>query len=254
MRDKFHRYHQIWVESVFYCKNNNLEFHILPQLSDEFWSLECAIRQYLLKNPGTLIYSPDELESIFLPNLITQIWEEISNIQEENGDEYCDLLGHILSTNIIEDSIERAQKYPPQFILVNPEILDFNRYFEQAFKAYIYGLNGASCIIACSFLEMALKEKMNEFELVPADLRWEVNDKGERKPIGVCFNFSNIINKAYEEKIIDKNDRNTLHRIRKLRNDVIHENKEITSEKSLETIMQMKTVFEHLFKDEKSSA
>ena len=217
------------------------------EIFGEFWRTDRRkLIDDFLSNPGTLIFVPYAAQFV-----LDTIWNDF--VERENIMEDPDFPDDTMNCMIFE-YVYKAIELKPQFISVDPKILDFEKYYNQAVSAYCHELNGASLIICCSFLEMALKEKMNELELDPIDLRYEVNDKGVKTPIGVCFNFSNIINKAYEENIIDKNDRNTLHRIRKLRNDVIHEDKEITSEKSLETIMQMKTVFEHLFKDEKSSA
>jgi len=254
---------QIFVETIKYCKSNNIELQIPPHLSDEYYQIENELRKDFILSPGMLIYIPevirngsdnihDTIGSLFQ---IVDVWAGIKEIGFDLDFEECEeLYNEILNDgkiDVIGEMIERAKKIPPQFIEANPEILDFNKYFDQAVKAYVYDLNEAVIIIVCSFLETALKEKLENLKLDPAiDLRWEIDDKGNRKLIGVCTKFIDLIDRGYAEKIINKEDKDSLHEIRKIRNDVIHEGKTISAEQTLDFIKKMISIFENLFRED----
>lgn len=243
MHDKLKRLKEIDLESEEYCLENNLDFEILPQYQLEYSNLWSSIRIQLLQSPGLLIYQIDTVEK----QILLDIWIDIVDSTLQDEDAF--LIQDALNSDVLESAIERAKKMTPQFMKIDPKTLDFGEYFQQAVKAYLYGLHNASLIIICSFLESALKEKLNEFNLDVVDLKFEIDDKGNRNPIGVCINFIDIINKCYNKHIITARDKNSLHRIRKLRNNVIHEGKSISYEETLTCIKMMKEIFENLFKE-----
>jgi hypothetical protein len=134
---------------------------------------------------------------------------------------------------IVDQTRSVAGSFPPQLILANPKTLDFNRYYDQAVRAYIHGLYGASLIIFWTFFEIALNN------ILFAHDRY-------RK----LKNFEKTIDEAYAKEFISQDDKENLQKIRKLRNDFAHELKEIIPESALDCVIQMKNIFENLFKDE----
>lgn len=240
---------EIYKESYIFCKENSIEFHILPHLFVEYQQLRRQLRQLLISNPGTLVYIGNDDTAIgAMP--FYEIWRDILSIEEEDVEDYDELIEDTHSVGVIEDAIERSKIISPQFIFVNPNILNFNRYYEQAVRAYIYDLNNASLIIICSFLETALKEKLSEYKLDAVDLKYEIDDKGNRYPVGVCSKFTDQIDKCYAEDMITREDKDKLHKIRKLRNDAVHEGKAVPAEQILESINDMKSIFENLFRED----
>ncbi|MCF7802696.1 MAG: DUF4145 domain-containing protein [Candidatus Marinimicrobia bacterium] len=96
--------------------------------------------------------------------------------------------------------------------------------------------------MCASILESTLKDRLTSED---EDLLFkESNGHKTRKE----KNFIDLINTANHINLIDKATSNTLHKIRKSRNRVVHELESIGEDEAYNIIMQTKDVIEGLYK------
>ncbi|MDZ7370261.1 MAG: DUF4145 domain-containing protein [candidate division KSB1 bacterium] len=209
--------------------------------SDEFESLWGSIVEDLMWAPGTLIYIEDENERKVTQSIINWIWDTTDSeeiFDEITGGGYSGLL-----VNIIGDYIDRAKKLRPTIISINPANIEFKSYFEEAMKAWLYGLNNSSLILCCSIIEDLLKTQLYNIDLnLALDLEYE----GEKLKGIKNKKLERLIDEAYNHEIIDKREKESAHGIRILRNNALHNLEKIGEEQTLKAILGTKELVEKI--------
>ncbi len=214
---------------------------IPEDLKEKFNSLYKSIFDELLWYPGTLIYmeNPNELRAA--QATMDLIWETV-----DADDIFDEMLsggyGGLLA-NVMGDYADRIKMLKPTFISVNPQNYEFHIYYEEAMKAWLFGLSNSSLIICCSILETMLRQELYRISI---DLVYQLN-RSDRKIEGVeSLPLDILIENATKEKLISYEERKTAHRIRKLRNDAIHSLRQVTHEETYEAIINTKNLIEKL--------
>lgn len=216
-------------------------FNMNSDQEKEFNSLWESVVEELVWSPGTLIYISDKTERKAAQTIIHMIWETMESneiFDEITSGGYSGLL-----VNIIGDYIDRAKMLRPTLISINPQNTEFSRYFEEAMKAWLYGLYSSSLILCCSIIEDILKTELSN---ITPNLALDFNRENQRL-IGVKNKkLIILINSAYEHQIIDKTEKSIAHEIRILRNDAIHSLEKITEKQTFKAILDTKELVEKI--------
>ncbi len=217
-------------------------FQLSDEKKDETNSLMTEIIDYLIWFPGRLFFDENKSRQKRNKVVIDFLW-----ITLEPNDIFDELLsgGYTgLLSNMLDDFSKRVKMLKPTFISVNPESNEFSNYFDEAMKAWLYGLPNASLIICFSLLENLLKDKLCQKDCTYVyELKDPSNPKGVKQ-----VSYDRIIMSSLNEGIINKNEKNILFQIRKLRNNSIHELNSVTDSEVYDAIIQTKDIVERLLK------
>lgn len=191
------------------------------ELGSQFSSLYESILNDLLWSPGILIYLKDPSELKAAQATIDLIWKMKDSEQilaEITGGGYSGLL-----VSIIGDYADRFKMLKPTFVSIRPDNTDFNVYFNEAMKAWLFGLDNASLILCFSILEAIFKQKLPKKKAKSHTLETLI-DNAKLNP---------------EEKEI-------AHSIRKLRNDAVHGVRQASYKETYEALLNTKKLVEKL--------
>jgi Domain of unknown function (DUF4145) len=230
---------QIFIAGYDFKKKN---FSFDERQKTEFFSLWKSILEELVRSPGTLIILEDKTERKFAQEIIDRLWslEDRDVIFDEitSGGYSCFLV------NTIGDYIDRAKILKPTFISINTQDFEFNVYFEEAMKAWLFGLNSAALIL-CG----AIIEKMIKTELLNLDpkILYNIESKKNISKGETNKNLCNLINLAFFHKIIDSQGKETAHRIRKFRNNAVHKLEIVSEEQTYRAILDTKQLIEKVW-------
>ncbi len=205
---------------------------------EELWE---DIVEYLIWFPGTLIFIADESERRFAQSLINFIWGRQSidvTVDKILSGGYSGLL-----VNIIGDYVERAKMLKPVFISINPKNLEIYKYYDEAMKAWLYGLNSSALILCCSIIEDTFKAQLYAID---PDLALDLERQGSKVTGVKNKKIEKLIEAAYKYHIIDKKGRAAAHGIRILRNNAIHSLEEINQPKTYQAILDTKELIEKI--------
>lgn len=209
--------------------------------TNEFGSLYESIVEDLMWSPGTLIYIADESERRAAQTLIDMIWktQDTDEIFEEmTSGGYAGLL-----VNIVGDYIERAKMLRPTLISIDPHDIEFTRYFEEAMKAWLYGLNTSSLILCCSVVEEMIRTQLYSID---PNLALDLEKRG-RNVTGVRNKkLKTLIDTAYSHNIIDNGEKAIAHSIRKLRNSAVHNLRKVSDKETYQAILDTKKLVEKI--------
>lgn len=195
----------------------------------------------LLYSPGTLLYFKNPSEQKIAQTVINILYTNLDTdeiFDEITGGGYGGLL-----VNMVSDYIDRAKLLKPTFISINPQRTEFKYYFEEAMKAWLYGVDSASLILCASIIEDILK---SELEKIDIDLAYNLK-KRDNQIVGVrSVGLSKLIKNALDKKVFSFEDYKKAEQVIKLRNDVVHELKSSTYKESYNAIINTKTLVENL--------
>lgn len=216
-------------------------FNMDENQTNEFNSLWESVVEDLMWSPGTLIYIADETERKAAQVLIDLIWKTQDTdemFDEMTSGGYAGLL-----VNIIGDYIDRAKMLKPTLISINPQNIEFTRYFEEAMKAWLHGLNSSSLILCGSIIEDMIKTQLYNIDPnLALDLEREgQNVKGVRNK-----KLEILINTAFSHHIIDKKGKAIAHRIRVLRNNAVHKLENVSEKQTYQAILDTKELVEKI--------
>jgi hypothetical protein len=214
----------------------NKSFNLNEDQKIEFNSLWKSIVEDLMWSPGTLIHIEDETERKAAQIIIDLIWKtkDVDEIFDEmTSGGYSGLL-----VNIIGDYIDRAKMLKPTLISINTQEIEFNRYFEEAMKAWLHGLNSSSLILCGSIIEDIIKTQLYNID---PNLALDVERKGKRNK-----KLFKLIDTAFSHHIIDNEGKETAHRIRILRNDAVHKLKTVSEKQTYRAILDTKELIEKI--------
>ena len=195
------------------------------ELKSKFSSLHESILNDLVWSPGTPIYLNDPSELKAFQTAIDVIWENVDSkllFEEMTSGGYSGLL-----VSIIGDYTDRVKMLKPTFVSINPKDTDFYIYFNEAMKAWLFGLNNASLILCCSILETTLKQNLNKSRVENHRLE-------------------TLIDKAAKAKLLNNEEKAIAHDIRKLRNNAIHGLCQVSYNNTFGAIMNTKKLVERL--------
>lgn len=212
--------------------------------SNEFNDLCKNLIEYLIKNPGGLIFVKEK-EKIKAYKFVVEKLLEIYSTDELFEEIIMGGFGGLMFDEL-DSYIYRAKKLIPTFISINPEQKEFYTYYNEAMRCWLYGLTNSSIIIIASLLENLLNEKINELsqEEIQKILRII---KVDNKYQGIEISFENLINIAETKGILSKKSKITAHRLRKIRNKVVHSGYNIDSDQALKLIKKIKEIIEEMF-------
>jgi hypothetical protein len=211
--------------------------------SGEFNNISKNLIEFLIINPGGLIFLEDTkkikacklaVEKLFELYTSDELYEEIL----EGG------FGGLLF-NELDSYAYRIKNLNPIFFSIKPKNKEFNIYYNEAMRCWLYGLSNSSIIIMASLLENILKEKLKKFsqkELL--EILKNIKHIGKNKK---QISFKDIIDIAKSKEIISKKSRVSADNLRERRNKIVHKGLDIDSDEALKLLNDTKNIFEKLF-------
>lgn len=209
--------------------------------SDRLNQLVYEIMDFMIDNPGTLVYVEDKSKRKFYETVINFTWGIVDSGQ---------IIDRLFSTQnkldeLIGDYSDRAQKIKPIIIHVNPDCTEYTVYLEEAMSAWMYGLNNAAIILCFSVLENILRDKLCKINIDYAiELSDELNPKG-----ATPVSFGKIVKSAHKEKLITYNHKEALFNIKKKRNNSVHKLFSVKNDEAYDIIIKTKDIVEHLLRN-----
>lgn len=217
-------------------------FNVSPDKKEETEKLIEDIVDYLVWFPGALFFDENHDRHKRNEAVIELLWKIVDS--DEIFDELLSGGYSGLLANMLGDFSERVKMLKPTFISINPETIEFSNYFEEAMKAWLYGLSNAALIICFALIEDLLKDRLCQ---VDVDYVYELKDPNNPKGVKQV-SYDRLIMSALKEGIIDRSEKNTLFRIKKLRNDSIHRLETVTDSQVYEAIIETKQIVEKLLR------
>lgn len=215
-------------------------FSLYPDKKAETEELMTEITDFMVENPGKLFFHEDSERLKKYEIVVDVLWETF------NSDQIFDKLHDSGYSSLLSDMMlsfsSRVKMLKPTFISVKPDSTEFSMYFEEAMKAWLYGVPNASLFICFSVIEEVLKDRLCQINV---DYVYELKDS--YNPKGVWrVSFNRIIMAAKSEGLINFQEKNILFDIKKKRNDSIHNLAPVSDEEVYEAIMQTKKIVEKL--------
>ncbi len=208
--------------------------------SEQFNELFESILEYLVWEPGTLLYFEDP-DDIPRAKFVTElIWKNADNeriFEEMTEGGYSGLL-----VNMVGDYLDRAKMLKPTFTSIYPEHSEFHVYYREAMRCWLFGMSNAAVILSNSLIELILYDRLSEIsqELV-------VNlDYRNGNPCVSKHKLKELIDNAKNEDLISYEETQAAHEIRKLRNRAVHEQRVISDKESFKVIEDTKIIAEKL--------
>lgn len=215
-----------------------------PDESEKFNNICKDLFEGLISNPGGLIFI-EETERIDAYKFSIERLFELHSYEEI----YDDLVQggyNGLMFEEMDNYAYRAQQLRPTLISVKPENKEFYTYYDEAMKCWLYGLNNSSIIIIATLLESTLKNKLknigqNELQVMRKQIRSEKKQKRNQ------IDFEDFIDIAKVQGFLSNISKISSHRLRKKRNNIVHNRLEISSDEALELINSTKNIFEDVY-------
>ena len=147
----------ITIHNHIYKKNDQGKVEIHEEVEKEFGKLWKSIKKDLLWSPGQLIYIKNESKRDAVRRVIDAIWSDVidSELLEEITGEYSDIL-----VSIMGDYLDNAKLLTPTFISIDPNRPEFRIYYDEAMRAWLFGLYNSALIICCSLIEDVLQTEL----------------------------------------------------------------------------------------------
>ncbi len=205
--------------------------------SEQFNELFESILTDLVWEPGTLLYFEDP-DDIAKAKFVTElIWKNADNeriLEEMIEGGYSGLL-----VNMGGDYIDRAKMLKPAFTSIYPEHSEFHVYYREAMRCWLFGMSNAAVILSNSLIELILYDRLSEISqelVVHSDYRRGASQHKLEK----------LIDNAKNENLISYEETQAAHKIRKLRNGAVHEQRVIPDKESFKVIEDTKIIAEKL--------
>ena len=222
--------------------DSSQKFSFSDEDIDKFNKIYEEILSNLLNKPGMLLFFEDPNDQKIAKIVIDIIYENIDSdeiFDEMTGGGFSGLL-----VNILSDYIDRAKLLKPTFISLNPENEEFKRYFEEAMHAWLSGADRAALILCASIIEDILKNKLDKIDI---DLAYDlIIQDGQIKGIK-SIGLKKLIQNALNENIFSFEDYKKALNIVRLRNEIVHELKDVNFKETYNAIIDTKNLVEKLF-------
>lgn len=216
-----------------------------PAMSDakkiEASQLMQQIIEELIWSPGSLIYIKDQVALKQSKTVIDFIWETL-----DTDEIFNDITGGGCSgllVNIIGDYIDRAKLMKPTFISVNPAHTEFQVYFQEAMKAWIFGLNNSALILCCAIFESLIAEKLYQTDKALVYYTSKNNGSDIKK-----YKLEMLIKNAYKSKLMNKADKESAMKLKELRNSSVHNLESVSDKQVYDVLINTKEIIEKLLK------
>ena len=144
-----------------------------------------------------MVYIDDPVELQRSRDAVDALWDAVT--ADDIWDEMMSGGYGGLVAEIIGDFSQRIRASRPTFVSVEPSTVGFGRYMTEAFKCWLYGLNGAAVLLCHSLLEIALYEAM------------EINGS-----------VRSLAKEARRVGLINKNDLEYIRALNDRRNRIVH--------------------------------
>lgn len=215
-------------------------FTLYPEKKTETEELMIQITDFLVENPGKLFFHEDSESLKRYETVVDLLWNTF------DSDEIFDKLHDSGYSGLLSDMMlsysRRVKMLKPTFISVKPDSTEFSMYFEEAMKAWLYGVPNAALFICFTVVEDVLKDRLRQINV---DYVYELKDS--YNPKGVWrVSFDRIIMAAKNEGLINYQEKNILFDIKKKRNNSIHDLAPVSDEEVYDAIMQTKKIVEKL--------
>lgn len=215
-------------------------FDVSQDKKEETDKLIADIVDYLVWFPGALFFDGNHARLKRNEAVIEFLWIIVDS--DEIFDELLSGGYSGLLANMLGDISERVKMLKPTFISINPETTEFSNYFEEAMKAWLYGLSNAALIICFAVIEDLLKDRLCQVDI---DYVYEFKDPNNPKGVKQV-SYDSIIKAAMEEDLINKKEKNILFKIKKLRNNSMHSLASVSDSEVYDAIIHTKRIVEKL--------
>ncbi len=206
--------------------------------------LMSSIRTYLIDYPGELIYEKNHnsvKRKLAVIDLLWKAYDDEFHYDEIFGGDNTDFI-----TNFAGDYIKRAKMIRPTFVSIsNITNSEFQVYFREAIKTWLYGCDNAALIICNSLLEDILRNKL-----------CLKNSKYATKLINpetlksnIDYGFKELKEFAAKEGLLPSKMKKKVSEVQKYRNDAVHNLNTVSDEKAYELILNTKEVVEYLLNE-----
>ena len=208
-----------------------------PKKTDnEKLELLMSIRRELVFSPGTLIFFKDPSELKAAEFVMDFIWDTM------DSEEIWKEIGYLF-VDLEEDYVDRAKKLKPILISINPQNTEFQTYFDEAMKAWLFGLNNSAIILCFAILEDILVSELRDID---PDLALELK-RVDGKEKGVKNKkLAILIKNAFERNLVDDREYAILDELRTIRNNCIHHLIPVEEQKTYEVIIRTKEIVEKI--------
>lgn len=210
---------------------------LTESIRDKFNKLYGDLLNKLISDPAGLIHFDDPEDAQTYQTVIKIVY----TLFDEN---YLKELAEDELHNIEEiyTYFNRAPKLRPTVITIDPSFHGFNVFYNEAMRCWLFGMDNAAIILAATLVENALFNELEEELDHLTELR--VNNS---QPQGVSLNFKKLIDYAYDFEIITSKSRSLAHKLRKSRNNIVHNGTNITKTYSHNLINSTKDIIEDLY-------
>ena len=213
---------------------------LYPDKQAETGELMTEISDYLVEYPGKLFYHEDPERLKKYKFVVDVLWETF------DSDQIFDKLHDSGYSSLLSDMMlsfsSRVRMLKPTFISVKPDSTEFSMYFEEAMKAWLYGVPNAALFICFTVIEDVLKDRLCQLNV---DYVYELKDPDNPKGVRT-ISFDRIIMAAKTEGLINNREKNILFDIKKMRNDSIHNLAPVSDKEVYDAIMNIKKIVEKL--------
>lgn len=203
--------------------------------------LMSSIRTYLLDYPGELIYEKDTSSikrKLAVIDFLWKVYDDADHYDEIFGGDNTDFI-----TNFASGYLKRAKMIRPTFFSIKKHTgLEFESYFREATRTWLYGCKYASIIICHSLLEGLLRNKLCDLNVEYAHKLYD----WDRKKSNPQYGFKELKGFTKKERILSKDLYKKLSTIQEKRNDAVHNLKTISDEEAYELILYTKDIVEYL--------
>ncbi|MHB2154376.1 DUF4145 domain-containing protein [Calditrichota bacterium GD2] len=209
----------------------------------EFNKVTKELIEFLITNPGGFIFIDDKDKIKAYKFAVKRLYELYS--PEEITDEILEGGFGGLMLDAIDDYAYRATKLRPIFLTFRPENKEFYIYYNEAMNCWLHGLNNSSIIIISSLIENILKEiliKLPENDVIKV-IKIIKEDEDIKR---IEANFFDLINFAEKKGFISITSKENLHKLRNIRNAIVHKGITLDSDEALMHLENTKDVIEEL--------
>lgn len=179
-----------------------------PQLKN----LKRTIIEGLMWAPGSLIFIPDPMLMEDARNAMDELWDQVSAGELFEEITSGGMSGLLL--DIIQEYSDRTAVLKPSLISIRPTSNEFQRYFAEAMRCWLFGLHGSAVILCSSVLENTLRD------LLIAIDQALVMDMSRKKP--KPFGLWKLVENARCQAILDQAEAEMAQTIAEIRNSIVH--------------------------------
>jgi hypothetical protein len=204
----------------------------------------------LLSKPGGFIVIQDKALREKAQSVIDQIWRDEIQTDEElwrkvifgietDDDTFNEGIGTVMA-----DGYARRARHLKPTVIPKDLPIEVSSYLDESMAAWLHGLNCAALILSWTVVENVIKDALLKRDSALVSVQDRNSRSGFREK-----KATELISTAVGINLLTQEEANCAHGIRNLRNSAAHEGQEISSELSLDAIIQTKRLVERLLSD-----